>query len=105
MTGDIVERLRRWVHSPTAAPVSDLLDEAALAIESLRQESCLLKSSGRSTLPQRLRESMTQARAIDRSDLLRDAAEEIERLHTVIDCYAHSAAAACREIAALRGNK
>jgi hypothetical protein len=105
MTGDIVERLRRWVHSPSAVPVSDLLDEAALAIESLRQESRLLKSNGRSVLPRRLRESVTQARAIDRSDLLRDAAAEIERLHTVIDCYAHSAAAACREINAMRGVK
>lgn len=102
---DIVERLRRWVHSPTAAPVSDLLDEAAVVIESMRTESRLQNSNGRSTLPQRLRESVTQARAIDRSDLLRDAADEIERLHTVIDCYAHSAAAACREISALRGVK
>jgi hypothetical protein len=35
---DIVTRLRRWTHAVDAAPVSDLMDEAADAIDSLRQE-------------------------------------------------------------------
>ena len=35
---DIVKRLRRWTHAVDAAPACDLMDEAADAIESLRQE-------------------------------------------------------------------
>ena len=36
MTGDIVERLRSWVHDVNAVPASDLMDEAAAAIVDLR---------------------------------------------------------------------
>jgi hypothetical protein len=39
------------------------------------------------------------------SDLMEEAAAELARLHTVIDSYAASAAAACREINMLRGIK
>lgn len=60
------------------------------------------RGDGHRSLPARLRDSATQARAIDRSELLHEAAKELERLYTVIDCYSHSAAAACREINALR---
>lgn len=35
---DIVTRLRTWVHGRTAAPVGDLLDEAADEIESIRAD-------------------------------------------------------------------
>lgn len=35
---DIVTRLRRWAISTDAVPASDLMDEAADAIESLRRE-------------------------------------------------------------------
>ena len=38
MNGDIVVRLRSWVHDVHAVPVSDLLDEAAEEIERLRAE-------------------------------------------------------------------
>ncbi len=36
MSGDIVTRLRRWVHAVDAVPASDLMDEAADEIERLR---------------------------------------------------------------------
>lgn len=36
MTGDIVTRLRTWVHAVDAARASDLMDEAAAEIERLR---------------------------------------------------------------------
>lgn len=55
----------------------------------------------RGELPRRLRESASQ----ERSELLLAAAKEIERLHTVLDSYCASAAAACREIAALRAKQ
>jgi len=64
-----------------------------------------MSPSYRSLLPSALRESASQARAIDRSELLRKAADEIERLYTVIDCYADSAAAAAREIKQLRAER
>lgn len=35
---DIVIRLRTWVHAVDAVPVSDLMDEAADTIRSLRDE-------------------------------------------------------------------
>ena len=50
------------------------------------------------TLPGRLRDSAAQARAVDRSELLREAAAELERLYIAIDAYCASSAAACREI-------
>lgn len=50
----------------------------------------------------RLKASATQARAIDRSELLLEAAKEIERLLGVIDTYCESSAAASREINMLR---
>lgn len=50
------------------------------------------------TLPGRLRDSATQARAADRAELLREAAAELERLYIAIDAYCASSAAACREI-------
>lgn len=56
------------------------------------------RGDGYRSMPGRLRESATQARAIDRSELLREAAEELERLYIVIDAYCASSAAACREI-------
>ncbi len=34
----ITTRLRRWAHAVDAAPASDLMDEAANCIESLRRE-------------------------------------------------------------------
>lgn len=40
---DIVMRLRTWVHAVDAVPASDLMDEAAEVIESLRQELTSLK--------------------------------------------------------------
>jgi hypothetical protein len=36
VSGDIVTRLRRWVHAVDAVPASDLMDEAADEIERLR---------------------------------------------------------------------
>lgn len=36
MTGDIVERLRSWVHDVNAVSASDLMDEAAADIVDLR---------------------------------------------------------------------
>lgn len=50
------------------------------------------------TLPGRLRDSATQARAVDRAELLCEAAAELERMYIVIDAYCASSAAACREI-------
>ena len=38
MDADIVTRLRRWTHAVDAAPASDIMDEAADTIESLRRE-------------------------------------------------------------------
>jgi hypothetical protein len=38
MIGDITTRLRRWTHDANAAPASDLMDEAANVIDSLRRE-------------------------------------------------------------------
>jgi uncharacterized coiled-coil DUF342 family protein len=38
MIGDIRTRLRRWTHDANAAPASDLMDEAASHIDSLRLE-------------------------------------------------------------------
>ena len=35
---DICDRLRRWTHAPDAMPASDLMDEAAALVESLRRE-------------------------------------------------------------------
>ena len=35
---DITARLRRWAHAPDALPASDLMDEAAALVESLRRE-------------------------------------------------------------------
>jgi len=35
---DITTRLRRWTHAADAAPASDLMDEAANRIDSLRRE-------------------------------------------------------------------
>lgn len=105
MTGDIVERLRRWVHSPNAVPVGDLLDEAAEVIESLRTEVRGPRADGYRSMPGRLRESAVLARATDVSQVLEEAASELDRLHIIIDCYAHSSAAACREINALRGKQ
>jgi hypothetical protein len=35
---DITTRLRRWTHAADAAPASDLMDEAASRIDSLRLE-------------------------------------------------------------------
>jgi hypothetical protein len=35
---DITTRLRRWTHAADAVPASDLMDEAANCIESLRRE-------------------------------------------------------------------
>jgi hypothetical protein len=35
---DIATRLRRWTHAVDAPPACDLMDEAADAIDSLRQE-------------------------------------------------------------------
>lgn len=56
-------------------------------------------------MPARLRESAKQARAIDRSPLLEEAAKELEMLYICIDCYAESSAAALREIRHLRSIK
>lgn len=56
----------------------------------------------RVNLPQRLRDSAKQARAIDRSKLLEEAAKEIERLYICIDCYSESSALALAEINMLR---
>jgi ribosomal protein L40E len=50
----------------------------------------------------RLRASAKQARAVDRSELLEEAAKELEMLYICIDCYAASSAAACREIRMLK---
>ena len=47
---DIVMRLRTWVHAVDAVPASDLMDEAAEVIESLRQELTSLKDQ-RTVLP------------------------------------------------------
>lgn len=60
------------------------------------------RGDGYRSLPGRLRESAAQARAIDRSGILLEAAKELERLYVAIDCYCHSSSAACREIAALK---
>jgi hypothetical protein len=38
MTADIVARLRRWAIAADAVPASDLMDEAADHIDSLRRE-------------------------------------------------------------------
>ena len=35
---DITARLRRWTHAPDAMPASDLMDEAAALVKSLRRE-------------------------------------------------------------------
>lgn len=35
---DLVSRLRRWTHAVDAVPASDLMDEAADLIDSLRRE-------------------------------------------------------------------
>ena len=35
---DITTRLRRWTHAVDAVPASDLMDEAANLIDSLRRE-------------------------------------------------------------------
>lgn len=51
----------------------------------------------------RLRRWSHAVDAVPASDMMDQAADEIERLHTVIDSYCRSAAAACREIDALRG--
>lgn len=39
---DIITRLRTWVHAVDAVPASDLMDEAADVIESLRHEVAVL---------------------------------------------------------------
>ncbi len=75
-----------------------------LSVASDMSDPLDMSPSYRSLLPSALRESASQARAIDRSELLRQAAAEIERLHTVIDCYAHAAEAAASEINQLRNN-
>ena len=56
----------------------------------------------RINLPQRLRDSARQARAIDRSKLLEEAAKEIEKLYVCIDCYSESSALALAELSRLR---
>lgn len=50
--GDIVRRLRRWVHDVHAVSASDLMDEAANVIESLRLEIAALREEQR---PDRIR--------------------------------------------------
>jgi hypothetical protein len=59
----------------------------------------------REDLVRRLRTWVHAVDAVPVSDLMDEAAAEIERLHIVIDCYAASSAAACRELAMLRGVK
>jgi hypothetical protein len=51
----------------------------------------------------RLRTWVHAVDAVSASDLMEEAAAEVARLRTVCECYAHSSAAACREIASLRG--
>jgi len=50
----------------------------------------------------RLRTWVHAVDAVSASDLMEEAAAEVARLRTVCECYAHSSAAACREIASLR---
>ena len=50
----------------------------------------------------RLRTWVHAVDAVSASDLMEEAAAEVARLRTVCECYAHSSAAACREIAHLR---
>ena len=51
---------------------------------------------------ERLRRWSFSPDAVPASDLMDEAAAEIERLVTVCETYAHSSAGACREIASLR---
>jgi hypothetical protein len=53
-------------------------------------------------LIERLRRWTFAVDSVPASDLMDESAAEIERLLTVIDCYCHSSAAACREIKELR---
>lgn len=53
-------------------------------------------------LIKRLRTWTHAVDAVPASDLMDEAANELDRLLIVIDCYCSSSAAACREIKALK---
>lgn len=62
---DIVDRLRAWCHDINAVPASDIMDEAANEIESLRHRvrfaDAVIRSGDVATLTEAEREALADA--------------------------------------------